>query len=74
MFSSNDQVRGYFINSKLYYEVATSLPHATGIAYDGINVYWTTIADGEETIVKSNELGGNQRVIVTSGKSFTFSS
>ncbi|XP_014291555.1 vitellogenin receptor isoform X1 [Halyomorpha halys] len=66
-FTSNQEIRGYYLDSEIYFKVVENLPHATGVAYDGVNVYWTTVADEEETIVKAAENGENQKIIVTSG-------
>lgn len=66
-FTSNQEIRGYYLDSEVYFKVVENLPHATGVSYDGVNVYWTTVADEEETIVKAAENGENQKIIVTSG-------
>ncbi|KAK2588774.1 hypothetical protein KPH14_001654 [Odynerus spinipes] len=66
MTSRND-IRGYYIDSKIYYQIHTNLQYAVSVALDATYVYWSDIKTGEEAIFKSYLDGSSQRVIVSSG-------
>ncbi|XP_049827409.1 vitellogenin receptor-like isoform X1 [Schistocerca gregaria] len=69
LFSTKTEVRVYFMRNKVYKLVAGGLQHVAGVAYDGLNVYWTSIRNGEEAIVQSNYDGSVTDVLVSSGLS-----
>ncbi|XP_033360743.1 vitellogenin receptor isoform X1 [Bombus vosnesenskii] len=69
MFSIKSEIRGIYLNSRLYYPVTQNLQHAVAISLDANNVYWSDIEDGSEAIIKSLEDGSQREVIVTAGLS-----
>lgn len=68
MFSIKSEIRGIYLNSRLYYPVTQNLQHAVAISLDANNVYWSDIENGNEAIIKSLEDGSQREVIVTAGK------
>lgn len=71
--ASKTEIRGYYIDSKIYFPVLNNLQHAVGIAVDAENIYWTDVNHGEEAIFKSDQYGTNKTVIVTAGNIIIFS-
>ncbi|KAI4466638.1 vitellogenin receptor-like protein-related-related [Holotrichia oblita] len=67
VFSSKTQIRGYFLQSQLYFPIANRLKQVIGVGFDGHYVYWTDIFSGHESIVRSTEDGANRELLVTSG-------
>lgn len=67
LFSSNKQIRGFYINSKVYFSVSTQMKRVIGLSHNGHHIYWTEIDQGEAAIVKSNEDGSDRFVIADSG-------
>lgn len=68
MFSIKSEIRGIYLNSRLYYPVTQNLQQAVAISLDANNVYWSDIENGNEAIIKSLEDGSQREVIVTAGK------
>lgn len=62
IFSSKNDIRGYFLQSKLYFPIARNLRQAIGVCFDGHHVYWTDIFSQHETIVRSLEDGSQREV------------
>nr|QCX35737.1 vitellogenin receptor [Locusta migratoria] len=69
LFSTLTEVRAFFMLSQVYRLVADGLQHVAGVAYDGLYVYWTSVLDGEEAVVRSNRDGSVTDVLVSSGLS-----
>nr|UBB95780.1 vitellogenin receptor [Dipetalogaster maximus] len=67
LFATVDQVRLYFIKAKQYAQVAKEMKHVVGVAYDGKYVYWTTVADGHEALMRSDIFGTQVEKMFTSG-------
>lgn len=68
LFSTKTEVRAYFMQNKVYHVVAEGQEHIAGVAYDGLYVYWTSVHNGEEAIVRSNHDGSITDVLVSSGE------
>ncbi|XP_049834004.1 vitellogenin receptor-like [Schistocerca gregaria] len=69
LFSTKTEVRAYFMKNKVYITIADNQKHIAGVGYDGSYVYWTSVRDGEEAILRSNADGSAIDVLVTSGLS-----
>ncbi|KAK4884699.1 hypothetical protein RN001_000970 [Aquatica leii] len=67
VFSSKTEIRGYYLNSGIYFPIAQNLTQSIGVAFDGRYMYWTEIMVGHERIVKALEDGSHKQVLVTSG-------
>nr|XP_012143749.1 PREDICTED: vitellogenin receptor [Megachile rotundata] len=67
VFSIKSEIRGLYLKSQLYYDVAQNLQHAVAVSVDADHVYWSDIQDGVEAITKSQEDGTHREVIVTTG-------
>lgn len=66
--ASKTTIRGYYMDSEIYYPILNNLQHVIGIAVDAENFYWTDINRDEEAIFKLHQFGTNKTVIVTAGK------
>uniref|UniRef100_A0A8D8TIU5 Vitellogenin receptor n=1 Tax=Cacopsylla melanoneura TaxID=428564 RepID=A0A8D8TIU5_9HEMI len=66
-FSTYDEVRTINLNSGLETPVATGLKHVAGVACDGRSLYWSSIYEGEETIIKSKLDGTGKELVVSAG-------
>ncbi|XP_078043558.1 vitellogenin receptor-like [Augochlora pura] len=69
VFSTKSEIRGFFLNSLVYYTVVQDLQHAVAVSLDGNYLYWSDIQNGNEAIIKSLDDGTDKSVIVTSGLS-----
>lgn len=49
------------------YGLVDQLQQATGLAVDGLNIYWTIIYEGLQAIVRANKNDTKPEIIVTSG-------
>ncbi|XP_053978841.1 vitellogenin receptor isoform X2 [Hylaeus volcanicus] len=67
VFSIKSEIRGFYLNSKLYYPITHNLQHAVAVSLDANYVYWSDIENGDEAIIKSLEDGSQREVIVTTG-------
>ncbi|KRT81424.1 EGF-like domain containing protein, partial [Oryctes borbonicus] len=67
VFSSKTEIRGYFLQSQLYFPIAKRLRQVIGVGFDGHHVYWTDIFSGHESITRSAEDGSNRDLLVTTG-------
>lgn len=68
VFSAGSQIRGYYVTSENLFRVASKLGQVAGIGYDGFHIYWTNVMQGDEAIMRSNEDGSDQQVLVSAGK------
>jgi len=50
------------------YTFIDDLQHATGLAVDRSNIYWTLVFKGIEAIVRANKTETKPEIIVDSGK------
>ncbi|XP_049769359.1 putative vitellogenin receptor [Schistocerca cancellata] len=66
LFSTKTEVRVYFMRNEVYRLVADGQQHVAGVAYDGLYVYWTSVRNGEEAIIRSNHDGSITDVLVSS--------
>nr|WPW46124.1 vitellogenin receptor [Diaphorina citri] len=66
-YSTYDEVRHLGLTSGIEDVVATRLKHVAGVSYDGQSVYWSSIYEGEETIIKSNWDGSGKEIVVSAG-------
>uniref|UniRef100_A0A1Y1N8E6 Vitellogenin receptor n=1 Tax=Photinus pyralis TaxID=7054 RepID=A0A1Y1N8E6_PHOPY len=67
IFSSKTEIRGYYLDSELYFPIVKNLSQAIGVAFDGRYVYWTEIMAGHESIVRSLLDGSHKQVLISSG-------
>ncbi|XP_074000092.1 putative vitellogenin receptor yl isoform X1 [Rhodnius prolixus] len=67
VFATVDEVRLYFIKAKQYAPVAKGMKNVVGVAYDGKYIYWTTVADGHEALMRSDVFGTQVEKLFTSG-------
>ncbi|XP_043487916.1 vitellogenin receptor isoform X1 [Polistes fuscatus] len=67
VLASKTEIRGYFLDSKIYYTIHTNLKEAIGVAIDAEYIYWTDIYHGEAAIFRSDQFGFNKTAIVTAG-------
>nr|XP_034189705.1 vitellogenin receptor isoform X1 [Osmia lignaria] len=67
VFSIKSEIRGFYLDSQVYYSVTTNLQHAVAVSQDANYVYWSDVKDGDEAIIKSSDDGSQQEVIVTTG-------
>lgn len=57
IFSTKKHIRGYLLQSKLYFPLVKNLNQAIGVAYDGHFIYWTDISGEQESIMRMGEVG-----------------
>lgn len=62
IFALKNEIRGYFLESNVYYPIVKKLRQATGVAFDGHHIYWSDLFQGHESIVRSAEDGSNKEV------------
>ncbi|KAL0278971.1 UNVERIFIED_CONTAM: hypothetical protein PYX00_000631 [Menopon gallinae] len=67
LFSSYSQVRGIYLQSDVYFTVASGLNDVIGVSHNGHHVYWTSINHGEVSIIRATESGSDMEVLVNSG-------
>ncbi|KAK5648323.1 hypothetical protein RI129_003215 [Pyrocoelia pectoralis] len=67
IFSSKTEIRGYYLESELYFPIEKNLSQAIGVACDGRYVYWTEIMAGHESILRSLIDGSHKQILVSSG-------
>ncbi|XP_014221207.1 vitellogenin receptor-like isoform X1 [Trichogramma pretiosum] len=67
IFASKTSIRGYYLESKVYFQIANNLQHVVGVSLDSNYVYWSDIQLGDEAIFRSLEDGTKREVIVTAG-------
>ena len=60
IYSTLTSVEGVFINTKHKISIAKGLRQAIGVAHLGEDYYWTDLAEGRETIFKSNGNGSKE--------------
>lgn len=72
VFSIKSEIRGFYLDSQVYYPVTTNLQHAVAVSQDANYVYWSDVKNGDEAIIKSFDDGSHQEVIVTTGKSYDY--
>lgn len=62
VFSSKTEIRGYFLESELYFPMVKHLKQVVGVGFDGHHIYWTDIFSEHESIVRSLEDGSEREV------------
>lgn len=62
VFSSKSEIRGYFLESELYFPMVKHLKQVVGVGFDGHHIYWTDIFSEHESIVRSLEDGSEREV------------
>ena len=67
VFASNTEVRGYYLESEVYFLIANNLSHAVGVSLDANYVYWTDVTMNEEGIFRSTENGSDREQVVVAG-------
>lgn len=67
LFSSKSNIRAYYLDSMVYYSVASRLKQVVGVSYDGYHIYWTDVYSGSEAIIRSDEHGSHRELLVSSG-------
>lgn len=51
-----------------YVSIAQGQEHISGVEFDGSHVYWTSVHNEEEAIMRSKSDGSDVEILVTSGK------
>ncbi|XP_011501063.1 PREDICTED: vitellogenin receptor [Ceratosolen solmsi marchali] len=69
VFASKTMIRGYYLDSKIYFPIIVNMQHLVGVTLDSTHIYWSDIQFGEETIFRSLDDGNKQEVIVNAGLS-----
>ncbi|XP_046386301.1 vitellogenin receptor-like [Ischnura elegans] len=69
IFTTRREIKGLYLDTKMYFPIQRKLTQCIGVAYDGDRVYWTNIDHGEETIMRSKIDGSEIEPVVTSGLS-----
>ncbi|XP_031780788.1 vitellogenin receptor isoform X1 [Nasonia vitripennis] len=67
IFAAKSSIRGYYLDSAIYFPIADDLSHVVGVSLDSTYVYWSDIRLGDEAIFRSLEDGTHREVIVTAG-------
>ncbi|XP_050441147.1 vitellogenin receptor [Adelges cooleyi] len=68
VYSSLRQIKSLNLATNKNIVLVDKLQHATGVAVDGENLYWTIIYDGSQALVRSNKNEDRRpEIIVTSG-------
>ncbi|KAG8223526.1 hypothetical protein J437_LFUL002576 [Ladona fulva] len=67
IFATRAEIKGMYLDTKVYFPVQRNLKECIGVAYDGDRVYWTKIEHGEESIMRSKIDGTDIEAVVTSG-------
>lgn len=62
IFSSKNNIRGYYIHSNVYFSIARNLRQAIGVCFDGHHIYWSDIFAQHEAIYRSLEDGSQKEV------------
>lgn len=68
VYSSLRQIKVLNLVSHGTYILVDQLKQATGLAIDGINIYWTIIYEGMQAIVRAKKIDFIPEIIVSSGK------
>lgn len=68
VYSSLRQIKVFNLRTHNSYTLVDELKHATGLAIDGLSIYWTIIYEGMQAIVRANKNNTKSDIIVTSGK------
>nr|QIQ19559.1 vitellogenin receptor [Sogatella furcifera] len=68
-FSLGNEIRVRFLKSGMYHSLASNLTQAIGVEVHKHHVYWTNIFEGQESIVRAQQLGAERTPIVTAGLS-----
>jgi len=68
VYSSLQQIKVLNLVTRRNYTLVDKLQQATGLAVDGLNLYWTIIYEGMQSIVRANKNDTKPEIIVTSGK------
>ncbi|XP_071448921.1 vitellogenin receptor [Hetaerina americana] len=69
IYTTRREIKGLYLDTKMYFPIQTKLTQGIGVTYDGNRVYWTNIDHGEETIMRSKIDGTEIEPVVTSGLS-----
>nr|UVT84832.1 vitellogenin receptor [Lasioderma serricorne] len=67
IFAMLTEIRGYYLESNVYYPMVKNTRQAVGVAFDGHYIYWSDMFQGHESIVRSIEDGSNRELLLTSG-------
>lgn len=62
IFSTKTEIRGYYLDSQVYFPIARHLKQVVGVSFDGHHVYWTDIFTEYESIMRSLEDGSQKEV------------
>lgn len=72
IFATKTSIRGYYLESMVYFSIAENLQHVVGVSLDADYIYWSDIQLGEETIFRSLDDGTKREGIVTAGELIFF--
>jgi low density lipoprotein receptor-related protein 5/6 len=67
VFSSSVEIRTFTLRSNHMRRVQRKQKRVTGVAFDGQYVYWSSLEDNEEKIMRSREDGSKKEDFVTAG-------
>lgn len=67
IFSSKKEIRGFYLESEVYFPIARNLQHVIGVSLDANYIYWSDIKKGDEAIIRSLDDGTKAEVIVSAG-------
>ncbi|XP_058806257.1 vitellogenin receptor-like [Phymastichus coffea] len=67
IFATKTSIRGYYLESTIYYSIAENLQHVVGVSLNANYIYWSDIQLGEERIFRSLDDGTRREAIVTAG-------
>lgn len=66
--SGGDHIGVYYLESKDKYSFSTEHINVFGVTYDGKHIYYTSVRDGEQCVVRGDEMGQSLEYLITSGK------
>lgn len=68
IYSSLRQIKVFNLELLHSFTLIDDLQHVTGLAVDGLTIYWTLYLDGNSAIVRANKSEPKSEIIVDSGK------
>ncbi|XP_059473039.1 vitellogenin receptor isoform X2 [Neocloeon triangulifer] len=67
VYSNGKEIRSYSLTTQHLTKVQGRQQQVVAVAFDGHNIFWSTLENGQEKIMKSREDGSKKEVIVNSG-------
>ncbi|XP_066592780.1 vitellogenin receptor [Prorops nasuta] len=69
VFSNKHEIRGYYLQSRVYTSITGHLQHAVGVSMNANHVYWSEITSEDQMISRVKDDGTDQEIIVSAGLS-----